>query len=280
MSHAIANEIHHAVREKHSFSLVDDILLNRWFMYTVSVCLFLGFWYWLVYINMFGRGLCYPHEVISEIGRLMSRKLAGKQLWEHAWDSTRRVFIGFGIACVLGIPLGFFMGINKYFHAVFNPVFNLIKPMPPISWVSLSILWLGIGEEPKIFIIAIGAFVPLVLNAYNGIRLIDEELYDVIRMAGGSRLKEICEVSFPAAVPAIFAGLQISLSGAWSCVLAAELVSARSGLGFVIVQGMNTGKAAMVIAGMLLIALIAYCCSFCITYLERKICPWRREITL
>lgn len=78
--------------------------------------------------------------------------------------------------------------------------------MPPISWVSLSILWLGIGEEPKIFIIAIGAFVPIVLNAYNGIRLIDEELYDVVRMAGGGRMKEIVEVSFPAAVPSIFAG--------------------------------------------------------------------------
>ena len=187
------------------------------------------------------------------------------------------MFIGFGIACALGIPLGFFMGINKYFNAFFNPIFNLIKPMPPISWVSLSILWLGIGEEPKIFIIAIGAFVPIVLNAYNGIRLIDEELYDVVRMAGGGRMKEIVEVSFLAAVPSIFAGLQISLSGAWSCVLAAELVSARSGLGFVIVQGMNSGKASMVIAGMLLIALIASLCSYGIDSLEKKICPWRRR---
>ena len=278
-SHHIANEIHHVVKEKKPFSLVDDLLMNRWFLYSMSVILFLGIWYYVVYIDVFGRGLCYPHEVITEIIRLTSRKLAGKELWEHAWDSSRRVFIGFGIACVLGIPLGFFMGISKYFNAVFNPIFNLIKPMPPISWVSLSILWLGIGEEPKIFIIAIGAFVPLVLNAYNGIRLIDEELYDVVRMAGGSHMKEIWEVSFPAAVPAIFAGLQIALSGAWSCVLAAELVSSRSGLGFVIVQGMNTGKAAMVIAGMLLIALIAYVCSFCISYLERKICPWRRDLS-
>ena len=119
---------------------------------------------------------------------------------------------------------------------------------------------------------------PIVLNAYNGIRLIDEDLYDVVRMAGGGRMKEIVEVSFPAAVPSIFAGLQISLSGAWSCVLAAELVSARSGLGFVIVQGMNSGKASMVIAGMLLIALIASLCSYGIDSLEKKICPWRREI--
>lgn len=277
MSQSIANEIQIESRERRPLRL-DDILMNRWFLHTVSVSLFLGLWYWTVYMGVFGRGLCYPHEVLQEIGNLMTRRLAGKGLWDHAWDSTRRVFIGFGIACALGIPLGFFMGINKYFNAFFNPIFNLIKPMPPISWVSLSILWLGIGEDPKIFIIAIGAFVPIVLNAYNGIRLIDEELYDVVRMAGGGRMKEIVEVSFPAAVPSIFAGLQISLSGAWSCVLAAELVSARSGLGFVIVQGMNSGKASMVIAGMLLIALIASLCSYGIDSLEKKICPWRREI--
>ena len=190
MSQSIANEIQIESRERRPLRL-DDILMNRWFLHTVSVSLFLGLWYWTVYMDVFGRGLCYPHEVLQEIGNLMTRRLAGKGLWDHAWDSTRRVFIGFGIACALGIPLGFFMGINKYFNAFFNPIFNLIKPMPPISWVSLSILWLGIGEEPKIFIIAIGAFVPIVLNAYNGIRLIDEELYDVVRMAGGGRMKEI-----------------------------------------------------------------------------------------
>ena len=156
MSQSIANEIQIESRERRPLRL-DDILMNRWFLHTVSVSLFLGLWYWTVYMGVFGRGLCYPHEVLQEIGNLMTRRLAGKGLWDHAWDSTRRVFIGFGIACALGIPLGFFMGINKYFNAFFNPIFNLIKPMPPISWVSLSILWLGIGEEPKIFIIGSGS---------------------------------------------------------------------------------------------------------------------------
>lgn len=134
MSQSIANEIQIESRERRPLRL-DDILMNRWFLHTVSVSLFLGLWYWTVYMGVFGRGLCYPHEVLQEIGNLMTRRLAGKGLWDHAWDSTRRVFIGFGIACALGIPLGFFMGINKYFNAFFNPIFNLIKPMPPISWV-------------------------------------------------------------------------------------------------------------------------------------------------
>ena len=97
MSQSIANEIQIESRERRPLRL-DDILMNRWFLHTVSVSLFLGLWYWTVYMGVFGRGLCYPHEVLQEIGNLMTRRLAGKGLWDHAWDSTRRVFIGFGIA--------------------------------------------------------------------------------------------------------------------------------------------------------------------------------------
>ena len=109
--------------------------------------------------------------------------------------------------------------------------------MPPIAWVSIAILWFGIGEASKVFIIVIGTFVPCLLNSYNGVRLIEPQLYDVIRMLGGKRRDEILHVCFPAAFPAIFAGLQLSLSSAWTCVLAAELVSARSGMGFITLLG-------------------------------------------
>ena len=273
----IANEIHTSGGDGTPVTLV-GILSSRWFLYCLSSMLFLAVWYWVVYLNILGRGLCYPHEVLSAIGDLATRKLAGASLWEHIWASARRVLLGFSLAVIVGIPLGFFMGINRYVNAIVNPVFSLIKPMPPIAWISLSILWLGIGEEPKIFIIFLGAFVPVVLNSYNGIRLIEEELYDVVRMSGGTGWKETMEVSFPASLPAVFAGLQISLSGAWTCVLAAELVSSRSGLGFVIVQGMNQGKADMVIAGMMMIACIAAVSSWLISVLERSLCPWRRDL--
>ncbi len=273
----IANEVKQDVRERQQITL-GAVVTNRWFMYTVSISLFIGLWYWVVYMDFLGRGLCYPHLVVEQLGIMLHKKLAGKILWEHMWDSTRRVLIGYTIACAIGIPLGFFMGVNKYVNAFVKPIFNIIKPMPPISWISLSILWLGIGEPSKVFIIAIGTLVPILLNSYNGVRLIDEELYDVVHMAGGGRKSEIFEVSFPAAVPSIFAGLQISLSGAWSCVMAAELVSARSGLGFIIVQGMNLAKPEMIIGGMLLIALIAFLTSYGITLIEKAICPWRREL--
>ncbi|MDR3319408.1 MAG: ABC transporter permease subunit [Desulfovibrio sp.] len=165
-----------------------------------------------------------------------------------------------------------------YANAIVKPVFDLFKPMPPIAWVSISILWFGVGEFSKIFIIAIGTFVPCLLNSYNGIRLIEEELYDVIRVLGGNRKDEIIQVSFPASFPAIFAGLQISLSVAWTCLLAAELMNARDGMGFLIKRGMDTHQPALVLGGMVLIATMAWLNSLLISFIECRLCPWKHGI--
>ena len=256
------------------------VLGNRWLLYAVSLAAF--FTVWEVMSRTSGEGgastLASPLAVAREIGFLAHNKLAQKTLWGHVWDSTRRVLIGFSIASVVAVPLGLFMALNRYVNAVVKPLFDLLKPMPPIAWISISILWFGIGEPSKVFIIVIGTFVPCLLNAYNGVRLVDPELYDVIRTLGGNRRDEILHVCFPASFPAIFAGLQISLSIAWSCVLAAELVSARSGLGFIIVRGMNLSQPEMVIGGMVVIAVAAWGTTLLVTALEKVLCPWKRQV--
>jgi ABC-type nitrate/sulfonate/bicarbonate transport system permease component len=218
--------------------------------------------------------------VVVAIFRLMTDTIAGKSLWGHTWASLARIMIGFSIAAGIAVPLGILMALNRYINAVVKPVFDLIKPMPPFAWISCAILWFGIGEPSKIFIIVIGTFVPCLLNSYMGIRLIEPELYDVIRMLGGNRKDEILQVGFPAAFPAIFAGLQISLSIAWTCVLSAELVSARSGLGFIIIQGMQLSQPELVLAGMVILAFWAWATTLLVTYLEKYLCPWKRETSL
>ena len=188
------------------------------------------------------------------------------------------MLIGFVSASIVAVPLGLFMALNKYVNAIVKPLFDLFKPMPPIAWVSIAILWFGIGEMSKVFIIIIGTFVPCLLNAYNGVRLVDPDLYDVIRVLGGSRRDEIFHVCFPASFPAVFAGLQISLSSAWTCVLAAELMNSRDGMGFLIKRGMDTHQPTLVLGGMVLIAAAAYGTSLLVTLLEGKLCPWKRTI--
>lgn len=274
---AVANEVQKTVREKRPFTLL-TILKNRWFLYAVSMVFFFWLWDFVGERRILGSSLARPHEVIIQLADMVTNPLAGKSLFGHIWASTQRILIGFVIASVLAVPLGLLMALNPYINAVVKPVFDLLKPMPPIAWISISILWFGIGEASKVFIIIIGTFVPCLLNSYNGVRLIEPELYDVVRMLGGNRRQEIINVCFPASFPAIFAGLQISLSIAWTCVLAAELVSARSGLGFVIILGMNLARPALIVGGMVVIAVVAWLTTLLVTALEKLVCPWKREI--
>lgn len=275
---SIADEVQARVRERKPISF-RRIITNEYVLHAVSIVAFLLIWHYVASIGAFSGALCTPWQVVEQIRNLMSDTLAGLTIWGHIWASTQRIFIGFVLASLVAIPLGLLMALNPYVDAVVKPIFDIFKPMPPISWVSIAILWFGIGESSKIFIIIIGTFVPCLLNSYNGIRVIDPELYDVVRVLGGKRWNEILEVSFPASFPAIFAGLQISLSNAWTCVLAAELVASRSGLGFIIVQGMKISDTAMVIGGMVLIAIVAWLTSLIVIGLEKLLCPWKRSVT-
>jgi ABC-type nitrate/sulfonate/bicarbonate transport system permease component len=274
---SIADEVQQTVREKRPLT-IRRVITNEYFLYIVSTIAFLYVWHHVAVSGVFRGALSTPWQVVERFEGLMTDTLAGLTIWGHIWASTQRIFIGFILASAVAIPLGLFMALNPYIDAIVKPVFDIFKPMPPIAWISIAILWFGIGEESKVFIIVIGTFVPCLLNSYNGIRLIEPELYDVIKVLGGKRWNEIIQVSFPASFPAIFAGLQISLSMAWTCVLAAELVASRSGLGFIIVQGMKLSDTSLVIGGMVIIAIVAWLSSLLVLGLEKILCPWRRDI--
>ncbi len=280
MEPSVRTEIPSAPLEdgKRSRAWLRNLLANRFVLYALSIIAFLIVWDRIAVWKLLGSFMPRPEEVVRYLGVMMVDPLAGRTLPFHLWASLQRVFIGFIISVLIGVPLGLLMALNRFINHLVKPVFDLLKPMPPISWISLSILWFGIGETSKVFIIIIGAIVPCVINSFNGIRLVDPELYDVIRMLGGNRRKEILEVTFPAAFPAIFAGIQISLSVAWTCVLAAELVGAREGMGFIIILGMNLSRPAMIIGGMAVIALTAWILAVSVEKLERVVCPWKREI--
>jgi len=277
MSKAIANETVGFSSGREGFSFYRCIT-NIYFLYSVSLFMFFLTWDRVAAWQIFGDSLARPLVVLDKLYELTQIRFAGTTLGGHIWASTRRVLIGFSLASAIAVPLGLFMALNRYANAVIKPVFDLFKPMPPIAWVSISILWFGIGEFSKVFIIAIGTFVPCLLNSYNGVRLVEPELYDVIRVLGGKRKDEIIEVCFPASFPAIFAGLQISLSVAWTCLLAAELMNARDGMGFLIKRGMDTHQPALVLGGMILIALMAWLSSLTISLIERRLCPWKAGI--
>lgn len=257
-------------------ALLSRLIHLRWPLYGLSISMCLLGWY-MMSAWLKSPLLPSPVEVFDQLLRLSGQTMIGKTLWGHVWESLRRVCLGWGISVLLAVPLGIVMALNPVANAIVKPVFDLLKPIPAIAWISISILWFGLGEESKVFIIAIGSFVPCLLNTYNGVRLIDPAMYDVARMLGATRRQEMLEVDVFACIPAIFAGLQISFSIAWSCVLAAEMVGSRSGLGFLIILGMNQSRPGMIMSGMLVIALTAWLFDYLLTLLKRRICPWVRE---
>ncbi len=250
---------------------------NKRVLNAISIIFFLLLWDVLV-ITGTVEHMPRPHEVLLRWIELLHVPYAGYTLPMHVWISFRRVMIAFAIAAAIGIPTGVLMGFNKLIHAVVRPLFEFFKPMPPIAWISLSILWFGLGESSKIFLIFIGCVVPCVLNSYNGIRLVDPELYDCIRNLGANYWQQHFQVTFPASLPAIFAGLQVALSSGWTCVVAAELVGAREGIGYLTFIGMKQNDTAMTIAGIFTICIVSFLTAVALTYIEKGLCPWKRDL--
>jgi ABC-type nitrate/sulfonate/bicarbonate transport system permease component len=221
-----------------------------------------------------------PLAVVKQFWLMLFEPIGRTSLYGHIWASMLRVLSAFAVAVIIGVPLGLFLGWSRKFEAIVKPIFEIFRPIPPIAWIPLAILWFGIGETPKVFICFIGAFVPAVMNAYTGIRFTEPILLDAARMLGGNGRQLFTEVAIPSALPAIFAGLQNGLSSAWMCVLAAELVGAQRGVGYLILLGMELSNPAMIITGMLLIGVIGAGLASLLRYLEKRFCPWKREISM
>lgn len=274
---AVSNEIvkHTVLKERLT---VGKLIRDERTLSVFSLAVFFSIWHWAASTPEGASALATPWDTLTGLYDMLFSSLGGASLLGHTWYSLRRVLIGFAIAVSFGIPLGLLLGISETASAILKPLVDVFRPMPPLAWISLSILWFGIGEEPKIFIIFLASFIPSVLNAANGVRLIEPELYDVVRVMGGNRWDEIREVVLPASIPAISAGLQLSITSAWMGVLAAELVSSNSGLGYLIILGMQNSDPQLVLGGMVMIAAVAWVLTATIEAVDKKLCPWRREI--
>lgn len=242
-----------------------------------SIAVFLLVW-GLISLNVNPEFLPSPADVWQEAVRLFHTRVGGTSMLGHVGYSLQRVLIAFILAILLGLPLGLLMGWNRVCEKIVSPIFEVLRPIPPIAWIPIAILWLGVAEGSKIFICFVGAFVIMVLNSYTGMRYVDPLLIDAAKSFGASRSQQFFNVAVPACMPSIFAGVQNALSMAWMCVLAAEMVGAREGVGFIIIQGMDLNKSPMILVGMILIGIIGSLLAVALRWVERALCPWRREL--
>lgn len=183
--------------------------------------------------------------------------VANGKLFVHIQASLTRVFSAWTLSALIAIPLGLAMGRARLLERVLDPVIELFRPISPLAWIPLAILWFGIGEAGKIFVIVIATFFPILLNTVAGVKSIDPVLIRAGRVLGCERPARLFrKVVFPAALPHIVVGLRISFGTGWAAIIAAELVAARSGLGYLIANGMEVLRADLVLVGMAVIGVL------------------------
>jgi ABC-type nitrate/sulfonate/bicarbonate transport system permease component len=195
----------------------------------------------------------------------------GAVLSAHAWMSIQEAGIGYLLSLLIGLPLGLLMGWFTIVRGVFRPLFEIIRPIPPIAWIPLCIFWFGIDLWGKVFIIWIGGVVPCVINAWAGVNMTNPTLIQMARTYGASDWQIFKKLCIPSALPMVFGALQITLVICWTNLVAAELLAADSGLGFLITMGRRLALPEMVVLGMVTVGVVGALIGLAIDAVEKRL---------
>lgn len=210
----------------------------------------------------------------SRIARAMVDMAQLGLLWSDVQASVTRVSIGFAFATVVGIGLGVLFGRARMLSRLIMPIIELIRPISPIAWIPVAILWFGLGDKPAWFLICYGAFFPIFTNTYLGVTSLQPIHAQAAQCLGASRTLFVRKVLFPSALPYILAGMRIGLGVGWMCVIAAELIAAQSGLGYMIQLARTMIETEKVFAGMIIIGVIGFAMNALMGWIERRLTPW------
>ncbi len=212
-----------------------------------------------------------PSAILLALGEL----LRCGDLLNDAAQSLQRVFVGFGIAAVLGIVCGVLSGISRAFSDYVSPLLEILRPIPPVAFIPIAVLWFGIGDNPAYFLVAFGAFFPIFTNTLSGILSVNPLHRDAALCLGASPRMMLFDVILPASLPYLIAGLKTGLGTAWFCVIVAELVGAQSGLGYMIQLNRLTLQSEKVLAGMVVIGILGYSMNRGMVLAQRRLVRWQ-----
>jgi NitT/TauT family transport system permease protein len=194
--------------------------------------------------------------------------------------SLWRVLAGFGIAALLGVGLGVAIGWSRLVEVMIEPTLQALRPIPPVSWIPLAIIWFGIADKPAIFLVFLGAFFPILLNTIHGVKTCDRNLIRVGAMVGGGNHELLRFIVVPAALPSIFAGLRIGIGSAWMLTVTAEMVAVKSGLGYVLWDSYYFLRYDLVLAAMASIGLLGFLSDLAIRAVMARVLHWQHKTTI
>ena len=217
-----------------------------------------------------------PERIITSFSDAWKGEIqGGRPLLEHFGWSIFRVFFAFALACVTAIPVGIAMGVSRIARGIFDPPIEFYRPLPPLAYLPLIVIWFGIEETAKVVLIYLACFAPLAMAARAGVKSVMIEQINAAYSLGASKWQVIRHVVIPAALPEIFTGMRISIGFGWTTLVAAEMVAANAGLGQMVLNASNFLRTDVVIMGIVVIGVVAYSFDLLMRYIERAVVPWK-----
>lgn len=218
-----------------------------------------------------------PSAVVQKGWLLATSGYMDATLWQHLAASLQRIGLGLGFAVLTAVPVGIAIGHNRIARGVLDPLIEFYRPIPPLAYLPLIVIWCGIGELSKVLLIYLAIFAPIAIATATGVRTVDPAKLRAAQSLGATRSQLIRHVILPSALPDILTGVRIGLGVGWSTLVAAELIAATSGLGFMVQSAAQFLVTDVVVLGILVIALIAFAMEMGLRALQRKLVPWHGQ---
>lgn len=241
-----------------------------------AIIIFLLLWFAVTWFSLVPEVILpSPLGVLASIKKLLFKGFAGASLFEHIGISLLRVFVAIFFATLLAVPLGIIVALNDYINGVINPFIEFYRPLPPLAYLPLVIIWFGVGEMSKYILIYLAVFAPIFLNTRAGVSNIPKERIRAALSLGASRMQLIIHIVFPSALHSILTGIRIGAGFGWTTLVAAEMVAATSGLGYMILSASEFLQTEVVIMGIILIGAFALLTDFFLNRIIVKYIHWQ-----
>ena len=245
----------------------------------ISIAVLMGLWWTATHMGWIKPlFLPKPETIWLAFKQAVAGDLDNHTLWVHFLWSMYRVFSAFFLAVLIGIPVGIAMGVSRIARGIFDPPIEFYRPLPPLAYLPLMIIWFGIGEQAKIILLFLAIFAPVALSARAGVRSVSQEQIQAALSMGASRAQVVRHVILPGAMPEILVGLRIGMGVGWTTLVAAEMVAADAGLGKMVYNASNFLRTDVVILGIIAIGFVAYIFEMVMRWLERTLVPWKGRV--
>ncbi|MES2821152.1 MAG: taurine ABC transporter permease TauC [Pseudomonadota bacterium] len=252
--------------------------LSQFAISSFTVAFLLWAWWAVTYCGLIEPLFLPSPQAVANRGWLvLSQGYMDSSLWQHLAASLQRIGLGLLAAVLTAIPLGIAIGRCRIARGIFDPLIEFYRPIPPLAYLPLIVIWCGIGELSKVLLIFLAIFAPIAISTATGVRNVDPSKVRAAQSLGASQAQLIRYVILPSALPEILTGVRIGLGVGWSTLVAAELIAATSGLGFMVQSAAQFLVTDVVILGILVIALIAFSLEMGLRALQRKLVPWHGQ---